>query len=404
VEARDVGVAEVDLGVAVRHPLGDGAGGARTLLDPHRGGRPQALDLGRLTEEGVAVGGQREQPVDGVADLGALVAEELGHELERLLELRVEVVLGERQLGGGELALLDGGDVLRVPEDGAVGVGADLHVRAVLALVAEGVHVANDRVADLTGTLGEHLARADRDHLVHRRGEGDARAGHAGDLGAPDTARDDDRLRLDAALGGLDRADATLDHLDARDLDVRDGRQGALLDGALAHDGAGAQAVDDADGREPGSTDDDARVEERDLLDDLLGGDQFGGDAPGLGAAHPAAQFLHALLGARDLVAAGLGEDAQLLVLAHGVQRDVGELARVVDREDEVARVARGATGVGQRALVELDDVGPAELGQVVGERVPDDAGADDDAAAEEGREAIRGVLSDGIRGAYDAT
>jgi hypothetical protein len=112
VEARDVGVAEVDLGVAVRHPLGDGAGGARTLLDPHRGGGPQALDLGRLTEDRVAVGGQREQAVDGVADLGALVAEELGHELERLLELRVEVVLGERQLGGGELALLDGGDVL----------------------------------------------------------------------------------------------------------------------------------------------------------------------------------------------------------------------------------------------------------------------------------------------------
>jgi hypothetical protein len=183
------------------------------------------------------------------------------------------------------------------------------------------------------------------------------------------------------ALVGLDRADAAVDDLHARDLDVGDRRERPLRDRALAHDGAGPQAVDDADGGEPGRTDDDARVEEGHLLGDLLGRDELGGDAPGLGAAHPAAQFLHALLGARDLVAAGLGEDAQLLVLAHGVQRDVGELAGVVDREDEVARVARGATGVGQRALVELDDVGPAELGQVVGERVPDDAGADDDAA-----------------------
>ena len=63
------------------------------------------------------------------------------------------------------------------------------------------------------------------------------------------------------------------------------------------------------------------------------------------------------------------------------VERQVGDLAGVVDREDEVRGVPGRAAGVGQRALVDLDDVGPAEPGQVVDEAVADDAGADDDDA-----------------------
>ncbi len=46
VEPGDVGVVHVDLGVAVGHPLRDGPADAGALLDPDRGGRPQALDLG----------------------------------------------------------------------------------------------------------------------------------------------------------------------------------------------------------------------------------------------------------------------------------------------------------------------------------------------------------------------
>ena len=47
-------------------------------------------------------------------------------------------------------------------------------------------------------------------------------------------------------------------------------------------------------------------------------------------------------------------------------RRERGHLARVVDREDEVGGVPGGAARVGQRALVEQHQVGPAELGQVV--------------------------------------
>ena len=112
---------------------------------------------------------------------------------------------------------------------------------------------------------------------------------------------------------------------------------------------------------------------------DELGGDHLGLDAPGLGRGHPAAQLLHPLLGARDLEAAALGEDAELLVLLDRVEREVGDLAGVVGQEDEVGGVTGRAARVGQRALVDLDDVGPAQLGQVVDQAVADDAGADDD-------------------------
>ena len=55
VEAGDVRAVRIDLGLAVRHPLGDGLGDPRRLLDPDRGDRPEALHLGRLADDRVAV-------------------------------------------------------------------------------------------------------------------------------------------------------------------------------------------------------------------------------------------------------------------------------------------------------------------------------------------------------------
>ena len=99
VEAGDVGAVRVDLGLAVGHPLGDHPGDPGRLLDPDRGGRPEALDLGRLAQDRHPVRRQRQQAVDRVADADPLVAEDVRDELEGLLHLELEVVLGERQLG-----------------------------------------------------------------------------------------------------------------------------------------------------------------------------------------------------------------------------------------------------------------------------------------------------------------
>ena len=56
------------------------------------------------------------------------------------------------------------------------------------------------------------------------------------------------------------------------------------------------------------------------------------------------------------------------------VERQLRHLLRVVDGEDEVRGVPGRAAGVRQRALVEQDEVAPAERGEVVGEAVADDA------------------------------
>ena len=51
---------------------------------------------------GLPSGVSEMRPLIAQLHADALVAEDVGHELERVLHLRVEVLLGERQLGRGE--------------------------------------------------------------------------------------------------------------------------------------------------------------------------------------------------------------------------------------------------------------------------------------------------------------
>ncbi|CAB4760560.1 unannotated protein [freshwater metagenome] len=380
VEARDVGRVQVDERRAEDHPLRDALAGAGAFLDPDGRAGPQALDLGGLAEDRHAVGRERQDAVDRVLLADALVADDLGHELERMLVLQVEVVLGERELGGREGCLGVRGDLVDAVEDRAVGVGADLEAGAVLPLVHVRVHVADDRVLDIALRVGEARHRADVLHLVHGGRERDARPGHPRDLRAPAAACDDDDVRLDVALIRPDAHDLAVLDIDAEHLGIgRDG-EGVELLGALAHDRAGAQRVDDADARGVEAAEDDGLVDVGDELLHPLGRDDLGVvDAEGLRRRHAAMELLHALGSAGNLDAAALGEHAHLLVLAHALVGELGHLLGVVDREDEVGRMAGGAARVRQRALVDLDEIAPAETGQVVGQRIADDSGSDDD-------------------------
>jgi hypothetical protein len=297
-----------------------------------------------------------------------------------VLHLLREVVLGERQLGGGERRLLDRGDLVRVVQDRAVGVGADLEAAAVLALVHAHVHVADDRVLDARRGLREPRHRADVDHLMHGRRERDRSAGHMRQARAPHAAGDHDDLGLHVAASGAHAAYAPALDVDAEHLRVgRDGER-ALPLRLLAHQRPGPKRVDHAD---PGcieAAQQDALVDERDELLDLGWADERHRlDAPRLRRRHAPAQLLHALLGARDLEPAALDEDVELLVLAHAVEGQRGHLAGVVDGIDEVRRVSGRPARVGQRALVDQDEIAPAEPREVVDEAVADDAGADDD-------------------------
>ena len=80
---------------------------------------------------------------------------------------------------------------------------------------------------------------------------------------------------------------------------------------------------------------------------------------------------------------AALGEDAEFLVLLGAVAGELHHHLRVLDREDEVGGVAGRAARVRHRALVDQDQVPPAEPGEVIGEAVADDARPDDDGASQ---------------------
>src|SRR3984885_7333993 len=99
--------------------------------------------------------------------------------------------------------------------------------------------------------------------------------------------------------------------------------------------------------------------------------------AEALGRGHPPGQLLHPLRRARPLDPAALDEHAEVLVLAHALERQRRHLLGVVDREDEVRRVSGRAAGVRERPLGAQLDVPACELGQVVGQAVADDAGAE---------------------------
>ena len=187
-------------------------------------------------------------------------------------------------------------------------------------------------------------------------------------------------------LSVIDGPDRAVGDLEVEDLGVGEHGEHALVDRLLAHQRAGLQRVDHRHARRVEPAEQHVGVDERDELLDLLRGEQAGVDAPGLGRGHPAPELLEPRFLAGDLDAAARRVDPELDVLALALQREQRHLLVVVGREDEVGRVPRRATGVGQRALVDEHEVGPAEPGEVPDQAVADDAGADHDATGRWGR------------------
>jgi hypothetical protein len=334
-----------------------------------------------VSQERVTVGRHRDEPVDRVPDARLFVAEQFRHQLEGRGELRVEVVGGERHLGGGEHGLLVGRDRLWPDEYRPVHVRADLHVAAVLPLVHALVDVAHDRVGDLAGRPGEQADRADADHLVHDRGQRQPGASQRGDLRRPHAAADHHVVGGDLPLARDDAGHPAGVGRDVEDLGAGDDGERAVGLGLLPHQRPGAQAVDDADRGEVAAAKDDGRVQVGDQLLHALRGEVLGGDAPRLGLRDPALQLLHPLRRPGDFDAAGLGEDTERLVLLGRVPGQLEHQPCVLDGEDEVGRVAGAAARVWQRSLVHKHDVFPAEQGQMVNEAVAYDARADYDGA-----------------------
>ena len=300
VRAGDVGLVDVDLGLAVDHQLGDRLAGARALLDPDRGGRPQAADLGRLAEQRHPVVGDRQHAVDRVLHADGLVADDLRHQLERDLHLRVEVVLRERQLGRAQRRLLDRRDLVGVEHDRAVGVGADLEAGALLALVHVRVHVADDRVLDHRRSCPANRGTGPMSIIWWTIGvsgiEAPAIRAIRG-LQAPQAIT----TRSASMSPRVVRTRVTRPLLDVDPEHLGVGRRPSSPPAAARSRMivAGPQRVDDAGARRVEAAEDQLLVDERDELLDLAAGVSIDtGSIPhDLRRRHPPRQLLHPLLG-----------------------------------------------------------------------------------------------------------
>ncbi len=218
------------------------------------------------------------------------------------------------------------------------------------------------------------------------RGERDHRPGHPREARAPHPAADHAGVGLDVTRCRAQAAHAPGGGDDyVEDLGARPHLERAHGLRALAHERSRAKRIDHADAREVETGQDDLGVQVRDEPGYGRRAQQLVFEPPGLGGRCPAPELLAALLGAGDLDPAALGEDAERFVLRRAVGGEVGHHLRVINREDEVRRVTGRAARVRHRALVDEHQLAPSEAGEVIGERVADDPGADDDGAGPAG-------------------
>ena len=135
---------------------------------------------------------------------------------------------------------------------------------------------------------------------------------------------------------------------------------------------------------QPDRTDEIIDAHHRVVLERLLAREQFAFHVERRGVGGGATQLDHPVLGARDghspaLLVAGRqpGLGLELGVQLRRVLHQAGGALRGPQLADQPGGVPRCAAG--QLALFEEDDIGDAELGQVIRDAGADDAAADDD-------------------------
>ena len=113
-ESPDVALAKVCGRLAVHDPLGDRLSDTSRVSDPDRLRRPESLDLGRLTQYGKTVGGEREYTVELASQPHALQAgKQLAGRGHRCFKVRRR----ERHLGGRNGSIFVVGNVVGVHQE-----------------------------------------------------------------------------------------------------------------------------------------------------------------------------------------------------------------------------------------------------------------------------------------------
>ncbi len=373
-EAADVDAGQVHARLALGDPLGQRAAGAARGRDADgvEAGRDEEVPYLRgLAEDELVVGGealravvehlqaglgQRRDPRDRAVHQDREVVPVLLEQLE--LERVGQLVGGDPGLGLG----------LEAADEQAADLFLDI---GVAVRVAQHRQVAVHPV-DL---LGDHVE-------VLGRVQGHGHPGQGADLLGPLAGAVDDNLGLDVALICLDAGDGVVldgDGGDAGALADRD----ALVPGAAGQGGGQVGRVGPAVAGQPDRALEVVDLHHRVKLVGALGADQLAVELVGLGGGGGALELGQAVLGAGHGDAAAAPEAGgqaglplQALVQLGGVLDQAGAAFRGAQLADQAGRVPGGAAG--QLALLEQQHVGPAELGEVVGDAGADHAAADD--------------------------
>ena len=268
----------------------------------------------------------------------------------------------------------------RVGRDPRLGVrleAADHQPADLLLDVGVAVRVAQDREVpvDPVDLLGDHVEVLGR---VQRHGH----PGQCADRLGPLAGAVDHDLRLDVPPAGADAGDGVVLGEDAGDAGAL-GDRDALVAGTAGQRGGQVGRVGAAVAGQPDRAFEVVVAQDRVELFRSPRADQLAVELVGLGGGGGPSQLGHAVLraGDRDSAAAPeAGAQAGLLleplVQLAGVLDQPGSVLRGAQLADQAGRVPGGAAG--QLPLLEQQHVGPAQLGQVVGDAGADHAAADD--------------------------
>ncbi len=262
-------------------------------------------------------------------------------------------------------------------------VVADADAVEAVAVVEVGVLVAQDGADRLFRLAREGRYRPGPGELVGERSEREVHPDHPGDLRAPDAGAAHDDVGGDLALVGQDAGDTALVLPNVEDF-VAGQEAHAACGGPADLRLDGEDGLGEAVGGDEEAAEDLVAVDQRMLLDALVGGQQARLDAPGGDPAVAAVEFGEALGGGRhfeaaDLQEAGLAVDVEGAELLDGVAGQLGHGLGGVRLEDQARGVRGGSPGGREGALVDHGHFGPAACGDLVREGRSHDARSDDD-------------------------
>ena len=338
------------------------------------GGDEEPSDL-RLAEDELVVGRERLRAVDDPIDASV---RHRRNAPDRAFHDRLEAL----HVGCQELAIEVGRDTVERPGSRIALVAAHAQAADLLAEVDEVVGVAELREAgmDALDRLGEEV-------LVGHRDDRNGHADQPGDLRGEHPAGVHHHVGADlrAVARVFDRhaGDPAAIRADGDDRRLR-ADPGATLPGAGGQGVGEPRRIQPAIGRQVQRTEHALGRHEREAVLRLLGRDQVERQAECLRPAGLAAELIEPLGRGRqaeraDLmprgVHAGLGR--QTPVQVGPVHHHLRERHRAPELAHEPGGMERRARG--QLGAVDQDDLAPAELGQVVGDRGPADTAADDD-------------------------